>query len=240
MRSRLSFLLILGALSICLSCKPIGSLPPTRLCYASSDGLVRSTLVSTQARGAERLVAVTELASGARLVEDVKLDESGRVIEATATLAATEKRGAIRVALNPGDGSVQVNTDTFRTVGTVPNDLPWVWAPLLTEPSTGAPIATPLEAYLVFRAAASARPVRLLDLGALDSHTVTADQLVVRDGDRATVILGDDAADFDGGVPRRLYLTAFGAKLEPMKSDKPPTVLAAALSCKAPSGSFLP
>jgi hypothetical protein len=82
--------------------------------------------------------------------------------------------------------------------------------------------------------------VRLLDVGALEHHTWTADQLVITDGDSATVVLADDAVDVEHGSPRRLHLVALDTTLEVLDARAPSRALVAALRCTAPSGSIAP
>jgi hypothetical protein len=219
-----------------------------RSCYAAVDGqAVYSTLASMQTGNAERMIGMTELASGARLVEQATLDQSGRLVEADATLTpagAADPGPVTRVVFRPGRRSVELSTPALHLEWSVPDDLPWVWAPLLTAPSRStshpAPIATPLGARVAFRAAEAGRSVRLLDLGALEHHTLTADQLVITDGDSATVVLADDAVDVDHGSPRRLHLAALDTTLEVLDARAPSRALVAALRCTAPSGSIAP
>jgi hypothetical protein len=188
----------------------------------------------------ERLLGLTELASGERLVEDVTIDESGRLVEGVATLTAAGSTAATRVVLHPGLGSATLTTPVLNLEWSVPNDLPWVWAPVLTARAQARPIATPLDAEVVFRAAAAGRPVRLLDLGALAHHSVTADQMVIPDGDAATVLLASDVIDFENGSPRQLHLSALDQTLDIIDANAPSGALVAALRCTALSGSLTP
>jgi hypothetical protein len=222
-----------------------GSVNLARSCYASPEGQeVRSTLVRMPVPtwGGERFVGLTELGSGERLVEEATIDGSGQLVEARATLTAAGKGGETRVALYPGRGFAELTTPALHLEWSVPNDLPWVWAPLLTASATGkrGSIATPLEGLVTFHAAAMGRPVRLLDLGTLAHHTVTADQIVIPDGNQATVVLADDVIDIDDGTPRRVHLSALDGTLELLDARAPASVLVAALRCTGLSGSFTP
>jgi hypothetical protein len=222
-----------------------------RSCYASVQGQpVRSTLISVKEPGTERLMGMIELDTGERLLEEATLDASGRLVEAEATLspmaAGHAPQDAIRVSFRPERDAIEVIAPARHLEWSVPHDLPWAWLPLLTAPLPSgqgrAPIATPLGARVAFRAADGGRVVRMLDLGALRAQTLTADQLVVTDGDGegATVVLGDDAIDVENGTPRRLHLSALDASLEILDARVPSSALVAALRCTALSGSFAP
>jgi hypothetical protein len=209
---------------------------------------VYSTLVSMKAGASERLIGLTEFGTGARLVEEATIGESGQLVEAEATLTAaagaTGARPVTRVVLHPGRSSVEVSAPALHVEWSVPNDLPWVWAPLLTSgsPPTGSPrpIATPLGAWVAFRSTETSRAVRVLDLGVLQQHTLTVDQLVIPDGAGATVVLADDVIDVEDGKPRRLRLAALDATLEVLDARAPSSTLVAALRCTALSGSSAP
>jgi hypothetical protein len=228
----------------------------SRSCYAVMDGQpVHSTMVSMQTHGTERLIGMTELDSGERLVEEATIDESGQLIEAEATLTpaasadagadAQEPAAATHVVFHPARKTVELTTPVLHMEWSVPNDLPWVWAPLLTVPTVSAaaakksrPIATPLDARVALRAAQNGRAVRLLDLGALEQHTLTADQLVIPDGADATVVIGDDVIDVENGTARRLHLAALDVTLELLDARAPSTALVAALRCTDLSGAL--
>src|SRR5215471_3113025 len=101
MSARLSFLSTVATSLISLACSnPLGDARAKGLdpiCYASPDGQrVRSTLLLTPLTdGGERLVGVTELRTGSlpepsgpviRVVEQAKLDATGRLVHLEATL----------------------------------------------------------------------------------------------------------------------------------------------------------
>ena len=197
----------------------------------------------------ERLVGLTELGTGERLVEEATIDPSGRLVDARATVTgvavADEPAPVTRVAFEPAQGAITATTPDRYVDWHVPNDLPWVWVPLLIargSAGTGipGPVVTPLGAWVAVRAAQAGQAVRLLDFTALEAHTLVADQLVVPDGASATVVLGDDFADVDGGKIRRLHLAALGSTLEILDARAPSSALVAALRCAAPSGSSAP
>ncbi|HEY3594826.1 MAG TPA: hypothetical protein VGL13_13175 [Polyangiaceae bacterium] len=207
------------------------------ICYVSSDGkLVRSTLLlGADSNGGERVIGVTELrapaygatSSGSRValhadaagivraVERAKIDASGKLVRLEATVGPGTGEPDARVVLDPSSGKVQITTRFAHIEWRVPNDLPWVWAPILTQPSTGAPVATPADGHVAARAAANGRAVRFIDLGALTSHAMPADQLVVAGTDRDTVIIADDTIDVEDGVPTSLHSAALGTDLVP-------------------------
>lgn len=229
-----------------------------RSCYAlMGEQPVHSTLVSTKTDGAERLIGLTELGSGARLVEEATIDESGQLVEAEATLtpaAATQAAvgaGAVaraaetHVVFHPGRRVVELTTPVMHVEWRVPDDNPWVWAPLLTVEG-GRPIVTPLDARVALRAAEDGRTVRMLDLGTMEQHTLAGDQMVIPngagdgDGGGASVVIGDDVIDVENGTPRRLHLAALDDTLELLDASAPSGALVAALRCTSLSGSFAP
>jgi hypothetical protein len=209
-------------------------------CYASPDGrLLRSTLVVTSESGGERLVGVTELRAAkqelVRVVENAKLDELGWLVSLEATVGTETGETRAKVVLDVKAERIEVSTATLHAVWSVPNDLPWVWVPLLTEPKRQRPIATPLEGRVVLRATGSGGAVRRIDLGALASLPMTADQLVVPETGGATVILGDDALDVVNGRVTTVHLAALGTTLEP--TEPAPLVYADRLRAGCPAES---
>jgi hypothetical protein len=188
------------------------------------------------------LHGVTELTrEGLRLLEDVTLDETGALKFATAVLTRTGDTSEKRILVDPEHGTVDVTSAALHLHWVVPRDYPWIWAPLLaTSAPDGrdAPVATPLDARVVWRASAGGRTVRLIDLGTLKSYTLLADQVAAREGDAGTVVLGNDASEMVQGMPKSLHLAAFGTDL--VNNDLAPTTsaLLAVAGCTAPRGSF--
>jgi hypothetical protein len=278
----LKLAIALAAIACAVAPKPAQPGETTRLCYTSIDGrtvhasLVRQQMTTsaapaaavpaaavTSARpdgqlGGERLIGVTEVDGSAtlRLVEDVTIDADGTLRRAEAVLSQAGVQ-TLRVVLDPRRGMVD-----FTTPGVgnprhwrVPTDLPWVWAPLLRLPSSGSGVATAASARATWRAVAGAagnRPVRLLDLTNMVSHTITADQLLVPDeagdlgtraavdADKGVVVLGDDAIEVEGGMPIRLHLAALGVNVEPMDSKGLSGKLVASARCPSASGLSTP
>jgi hypothetical protein len=266
----LKLAIALAAIACAVAPKPAQPVETTRLCYTSIDGrtvhasLVRQQMttsaisaISDQRPAGERLIGVTELDGSAtiRLVEDITLDAHGVLLRAEEVLSHAGVQ-SLRVVLDPRRGVVD-----FTTPGTggsrhwrVPTDLPWVWAPLLTLPSSGSGVATAASARATWRAAAGGRSARLLDLTNMVSHTITADQLLVPDepGDlgasadaekgveKGVVVLGDDAVDVEGGMPIRLHLAALGVNVEPMDAKGLSGKLVASSRCPSASGLSTP
>jgi hypothetical protein len=201
---------------------------------AGERGLVHSTLMIEA--GNKRLSSVTQLADGTCLAEEARLDAAGRVLDAQATLAAADSGEVRHVALDARRGAVEVSAPNLHIRWKVPNDLPWAWSSLLGERESGAPIATPLGAVVAMRAASADRALRWLDLDGLESHTIMADQVLVAEGRAHTVVLGDDAAELQGGLPQRIHHAALGRDLLADDAQAPWTALAA-FSCVPRGGS---
>jgi len=211
---------------------------PATTCYASPDGeRVRSTLVVTPGRDGEQMLGVTEIRTHGqveqaalaglhivkndetgvvRAVEKAELDESGHLVRLEATIAGGSGLVDTRVVLDPPSRRVEITTPSLHAVWQVPDDLPWVWVPLLTAPGREGPIATPLAGRVALLAAAGGHAVRRLDLATMTSHPMTSDQVVVPEKDGATVVVGDDAVDARGGRVTKIHLAALGTNLEPV------------------------
>jgi hypothetical protein len=229
-----------------LSGSPAGAVDGGQSCFSSADaGRLRSSLSRQDSVGSEHLYGVTELTGeGLRLVEDVTLDESGALKSAEAVLTRAGDTFEKRVLIDPEHGTVDVTSGALQVHWQVPRDYPWVWAPLLTSnaPNTAlgssAPISTPLDARVVWRASAGGRTVRMLDLGSLKSFTLTADQVATREGDAGTVVLGSDATEIEQGMPKSLHLAAMNTDLVSRDLAQTPSALLAVAGCTAPRGLF--
>jgi hypothetical protein len=211
-------------------------------CFASADvGGLESALSRSVSANAEHLHGVTELPSeGLRLVEDVTLDERGALKSAEAVLTRTGDTFEKRVLIDSERGTVDVTAAALHLHWDVPRDYPWIWAPLLTTKTANgsAPISTPLDARVVWRAAAGGRTVRLLDLGTLQSYTLVADQVASREGDSGTVVLGSDASEIEQGMPKSLHLAALNSDLVNRDLAQTSSALLAVAGCMAPRGLF--
>jgi hypothetical protein len=194
--------------------------------YVTSDASVHSSLsvLRAQAAGSRAtssatkdsisLHSVTELPSGTWLTEDATTDAAGRLVRAVLTFDQGAPALRTRITLEPSRGFVSVQSPTLQVRWQVPTDLRWVWAQV-QDPSSHATFATPLQAQVALRATSGERAVRVLELERLTSFTLMADQLVMRDHEsgRATVILGNDYADFLDDRPWRVHLAAIGQDL---------------------------
>lgn len=199
--------------------------PESRLIeYASQDERsVRGTLVVARTATAEGLAGVTDLGPDfLRAVEQAKLDADGRLVRLDATLGSTGGDVDTRVVLDASSGRVSITTASVHIDWSVPTDLPWVWAPLLTMPGGKAPVTTPVLAAVAVRAARGGRAVRMLDLGKLESYAVTGDQLAVTDEGETTVIIGNDFADVEKGIPSALHLGVLETTFTRVDSDGHP------------------
>jgi hypothetical protein len=218
--------------------EPLAHAQSSMQSYTTGDASVRSSLIVGAAAGVELLRSVTELSNGNCLTEEATTDETGRLLRAELTLHETDGDRNTRVVLDPRHGTVELTTATVHTRWAVPSDLPWVWAPLRDPAAKGVATATPLGAVVALRGAAGDRPVRLLDLTKLESFTLMADQLVVR-GERgvATVVLGDDYVEMEGGLPRRVHLAALHVDLEAIKPSASARGISGA-ACPTPARSI--
>jgi hypothetical protein len=192
--------------------------------------------VTRESGGGEQLQGVTELrahdAVGA--VEHAEIDASGRLLRLEATVGRPGEP-SLRVVLDPPSGQVEITSPSVHIEWSVPNDLPWVWVPILTAPASGAPISTPVVGRVTLLAAGHHPAVRLLDLGTLASHAVTTDQLLVSDDDRGMVVVADDYIEMNNGLPSVLHQAALGTRLEPVDSGKQAMMSATGTGC-APIG----
>lgn len=182
--------------------------------YATADARVRGSFEVSSAGAGERLHAVTVLPSGGTLTELALTDATGKLVRAELTFDANRRGQRVHMVLDPREGTVALRSPTLNASWTVPNDAPWVWAPL-RDPRSARSFATPLEAQVALRGAAGGRPVRLLDLAKLESFSMMADQIVFPDAEpgSATVVLGDDYADIVDGHPARVHLSALNGDL---------------------------
>jgi hypothetical protein len=205
--------------------------------FRAADGSLCSSLTRSEHAGEERLHGVTELETGARLVEDVTLDESGALRSAEAVLTGAGGSTLQRVRFDRERGTVEVNAPSLHVEWAVPRDLPWVWTPLLSVASTGAAITTPLDVRVMWRAAANGRTVRLLDLGVLRSYSLTSDQVFSPSAFGGTVVLGDDTSEIENGMPTSLDLKALHARLVRVAPEASDALLAVA-GCSPARASF--
>jgi hypothetical protein len=233
LRLAVSLISSLGAFACTDASSPKG-VDVRSACYASPDGrLLRSTLIVEPEKTRTHLTGTTELRAEPatkradfttapddvlRIVEKATLDASGNLVHYSATISAARSERSASVELDPARGRAEIETASAHTVWSVPRDLPWVLVPILTEPLTRAPVATPLDGEIALYATASGGAVRRIDLGALSSYPVTADQIRVPDDNRATLVLGDDVVEVENGRLTAVHLAALGTRLEEVDS----------------------
>ncbi|MCC6553338.1 MAG: hypothetical protein IT372_10005 [Polyangiaceae bacterium] len=159
--------------------------------YTVLEGGARSRVERAMlADGSEALSGETRPAAGGRAVirERVEIGADGRLRRAD-VLIDTGDGQTRRVVLDPARGAAYFTGGQSGTLH-VPTGEPWSYAL--------PPSPTPIAAWVTVRAAASAPSVRLVDLKGARSDSVMSDQLVVRDGDEAFVVLGDDVVPAAG------------------------------------------
>lgn len=201
--------------------------------YAADGSRMQSSLVqSLDGRDAtEHLSGLTQLDDGSWASEDATLDASGRLLRAEAKLAGPcgrEHEIVRRIVLDPRAGTVDITAPALQTRWAVPNDLPWVYAPLLhVEGEDEQRVTTPVAAVVALRAARVDRAVRMLDVDRFRSHSVMVDQVVVPDEHETHVVLGDDVAEIDASLPQRLHLAALGREVRAVDAERLAEVAAA-------------
>jgi hypothetical protein len=209
-------LALAGFLSLC-GCNQSEPSPPTArtpYTFSATDGsLLRSTLVIDDASDRQHLAGVTQFADGGCLEEDATLDRSGRLLRAEYTLTRSNASTS-HVVVDAHAGVVEVAGPVFPMRWTIARDLPWVFAPTVDGTDGTHTIATPLAALVTFRGAQAAGAVRQIDLGALTSHSVMVDQVVVPDGQSNLVVVGDDAVSVRGGLPEHWHVEALSQDLQ--------------------------
>ncbi|MET0384373.1 MAG: hypothetical protein ABW321_00365 [Polyangiales bacterium] len=217
---------ILPLTALVLGCAGIGCTQPpaeapatdTFRSYDSADGAhLQSTLMQREAASERTLQGVTQLADGSFLAEEARLDAQGQLLHAEVKLGGGCDQLPTRITLDAQAGTVDVSTPQLTTHWRVPNDLPWVWSPLLS--TEHGPVATPLALTVALRGAAApsspVHAVRVLDLLHYESDTLMSDQLVARDDVSTHVVLGDDVADMEeAGLPTRIHWAALERDLD--------------------------
>jgi hypothetical protein len=181
---------------------------------ATGGNILRSTLAIENNGDRQHLRGVTQFNDGSCLDEDATTDHAGRLVRGEYTLT---RSGAANehVVLDPRAGVVKVSGAVFPMRWSVPNDLPWVWAPTLGGVEGGRTVATPLAAIVTARGAHAASAVRAIDLAGFKSDSVMSDQLVVRDGaDSELVVVGDDAVTVRAGMPSLWHVTALNQNIQ--------------------------
>jgi hypothetical protein len=172
----------------------------------SGGGRVRSTIERVvRADGSEVLYGRTEIGGlecaeglvGAVVIEEVEIDAGGRMISADIALVSGEDEVEKRIHLDPAKGLVRIDGRAGKSVWRAPDDAPWAYAPLTVDGHEGAPIATPVAAWVTLGAVTAAPNARVIDVEGQRTDLIPADQLVVDDGEARFVVLGDEAIEAD-------------------------------------------
>jgi hypothetical protein len=200
--------------------------------YGTPDSLVQGTLMLSPPQHGQHLIGVTQLATGNCLAEEATIDGNGVLVAGEIWLSGPGVEEATHLVLDPKRGVVELTAASRQISWAVPNDLPWVWQPLISPDGDGA-LTTPLSAVVAVRAAAGDRPVRSLELDTFHSFTMMADQVVVSEVGSDTVVLGDDAATVTDGLPTRIHHASLGRDLESLERGASPAL--AALGCELPT-----
>jgi hypothetical protein len=167
------------------------------------------------ADGVDSLHAVSEIApaDGAptRIEEWVRLDASGRLAHAEITRLGG-RTSWDRLVLDVPSGTVLVSRRGQTTHWKVATDQPLVYAGVID--GRGKTVATPVSAWIAFRAALASPEVRVVFLDSRQSYLAPRDQLSVSTEIGTTVVLGNDGADVDAtGFVARVRLSTLGTTL---------------------------
>jgi hypothetical protein len=194
--------------------RPLATSSTVHSYSASAGSFAASTLMIEDAPEGQRLAGVTHFTDGTCLAEEASLDRTGRVVHAEYTVANT------RVVLDPLRGVVDITSPAGESHIQVPNDLPWVWTPLLRPQQNAGPVATPLAALVTLRGAGASAAVRTIALGEHTSHRDPSNQLCVSDEDHAElVVVGDDVITIERGLPQKWHVWALDQDVEASPAD---------------------
>lgn len=128
--------------------------------------------------------------------EEVTLDARGVLIQAEMRVHDDTSLRHVRVTLARATGEVTIEDGARRTTShVVLGPEPWIFTPV--RGPTGEAYATPLAAWVAYRATRGAAWVRLVDGVRGESFVVPRDQVAVPTETGATVVLGDDGVDVD-------------------------------------------
>jgi hypothetical protein len=212
--------------------RPLESTSSTIHSYSATEGsFAASTLMIEDAPEGQRLAGVTHFTDGTCLAEEATLDRAGRIVRAEYTVAGTH------VVLDPARGIVEITSPEGDSHIQVPNDLPWVWTPLLHPQANTGPVATPLAALVTLRGAEASAEVRSIALGVGKSHRDSSNQLLVKDVDQSElVVVGDDVITIERGLPQKWHVWALDQDVEASPADGLLSVLAT-FACTPARGS---
>jgi hypothetical protein len=167
--------------------------------------------------GVDVLHGTSELApaDGAptRIEEWVRLDAAGRLARAEITRVGGQTSASWeRLVVDVAAGTVAATRHGLTQRWTVPTAVPLVYAGVMD--GRGKVVATPVAAWIAFRATSVSATVRVLYLESRQSFLAPRDQVAVPTEIGTTVVLGDDGADVDGsGFVARVRLSTLGTVL---------------------------
>jgi hypothetical protein len=179
----------------------------------------------------QRFAGVTHFSDGSCLAEEATLDRAGRLVRAEYTVANT------RVVFDPAGGAVHITSPAGESLIQVPNDLPWVWTPLLRPQENAGAVATPLAALVTLRGVGASPQVRTIALGEGKSHRDFSSQLLVKDVDESElVVVGEDVITIERGLPQKWHVWALDQDVEAAPAEGLLSVLAT-FACTPARGS---
>lgn len=141
---------------------------------------------STRLRASAR-----SLATWATIEERVRFDAAGHLVRGETWARDDAGNPEVHVVFDRPARTVVIERAGRRVEWIVPGEEPWILAPV--HGPTGEPVATPLAAWVTYRATLNHEWVRLIHPLEQRSYVVPRDQYVVG----TTVIVGDQAVEVD-------------------------------------------
>jgi hypothetical protein len=213
------------------------SLAGDTISFGSSVGTSARVTRAVAPDGSETLHGETELSlrTGTRrcIVEDVRLDARGRLVQADVTTAAScDAAPETRAHLDPAAGVARVTTQTGDDAaaclrisgvsgGAAPPAASWIYTP---EVLPGRTVTTPVAAWVAVRAAATSPSLLLVELELQQAWQVPRDQVVVTTEIGSTVVLGNDGADVGAGFVEGIRMADYGVTLVRVPSSGEPAI----------------
>jgi hypothetical protein len=194
--------------------RPLATAPGSDEITFESGGGTRARVTRRPAAdGSESLHGETEIALGPQearcIVEDVALDPQGRLVQAEVTAAPScGAEPDARAHLDPSGGDPSERA-------------PWIYTPELLP---GRAVATPVAAWVAFRAAGLSSELTLVQLEKRRAWQVPSDQIAVPTELGTTVVLGNDGADVGAVFVNRVGLADVGATLVCVGRTGEPTI----------------
>ncbi len=179
--------------------------------FSGEHGARARVTRSIQPDGSETLHGETEITLGAAgrrcIVEDARLDRSGRLTSADVASGACGAEPGSRVHLDPARGVVRAGGNEWAATGASP----WIYEP---EALPGHAVATPVAAWIAARAGAASPALTLVPLEQRRSFQVPADQVAIPTELGTTVVLGGDGADVGATFVDRIRILDQAVTLE--------------------------